>query len=305
MLLPVLDAIPNVIKHSIMPPSLPEISSATNLLPSELSELEALLKEKKQIILEGPPGSGKTFVADKLARFLTGNPLTGDHNDRIEIVQFHQSYGYEDFVQGIRPTTAEGGGLSYNVQPGIFLTLCQRAREHPDLPYVLIIDEINRGNISRIFGELLMLLEYRDKKIRLPYGACAGFEDGLLSIPDNLLIIGTMNSTDRSLAVIDYALRRRFYFYRLMPVVDGQAPTLRRWLEQQAFAPEEQGNIHQLFVAMNQALAKHGLPPDFQIGHSYFMRSDINTDVGRQRLWQWAIIPLIREYFHNAKDDKM
>ena len=146
-------------------------------------------------------------------------------------MQFHQSYGYEDFVQGIRPVTDEHGQLQYHVLPGIFMRMCDLAARNPDQRFVLIIDEINRGNLSRIFGELLLLLEYRDKRVRLPYGAVDGKDDqAYLSIPRNLYLIGTMNSTDRSLALIDYALRRRFYFYRLLPVVDGHAPVLDRWL---------------------------------------------------------------------------
>ncbi len=139
-----------------------------------LDEIESLLLDKKQIIFEGPPGSGKTFLADLFARYFTENPLEGEHDERIEVVQFHQSYGYEDFVQGIRPVTDGEGRLQYRVMPGIFLQHCERARANPDKRFVLIIDEINRGNLSRIFGELLMLLEYRDKKVRLPYAAGDG-----------------------------------------------------------------------------------------------------------------------------------
>ena len=136
------------------------------------------------------------------------------------------------------------GRLQYQVMPGIFLQHCERARANPDKRFVLIIDEINRGNLSRIFGELLMLLEYRDKKVRLPYAAGDGAaEQSHLQIPPNLYLIGTMNSTDRSLAMIDYALRRRFFFYRLLPVVDGQASVLERWLAGQDFTgfPAEAG----------------------------------------------------------------
>ena len=283
-------------------PTIGQLSAHTFMPVSQLQELEALLQAKKQIVLEGPPGSGKTFVADLLARYLTGNPLTGEHNEQIELVQFHQSYGYEDFIQGIRPLTDENGQISYRVLPGIFIQMCERAHANPDKPFVLIIDEINRGNISRIFGELMLLLEYRERKARLPYGPCKGAEDGHLSIPKNLLLIGTMNSTDRSLALIDYALRRRFYFYRLLPVVNGEAAVFASWLDRQDIDASTRAHRLELFIALNHELTRKNLPVDFQIGHSYFMTHDVGTQDGLDRIWQWGIKPLLLEYFHSAKN---
>src|SRR5262249_16139149 len=147
--------------------------------------------------------------------------------------------GYEDFVQGIRPETNPQGQLEYRVRDGIFKSLCARARQDPR-PHVLVIDEINRGNISRVFGELLYLIEYRERFIALPYGER---DASGISIPPNVYLIGPMNTTDRSLAQIDYALRRRFYFYRLLPVVDGRAPILDRWLAAQRVADEVQSRL--------------------------------------------------------------
>lgn len=154
-----------------------ELARATNLPITEIKKIESLLLEKQQIIFEGPPGSGKTYIAEKFSRYFTFNPLDGDlQNDRIRVVQFHQSYSYEDFIQGIRPVTKvekEGNErhshLEYQLRNGIFKELCEVARADPDTSYVMIIDEINRGNISRIFGELLFLLEYRDKQVALAY----------------------------------------------------------------------------------------------------------------------------------------
>ncbi len=267
----------------------------------EVFSIQSLLENKKQLIFEGPPGSGKTFIADKFARFFTGNPLDGDHDDRIELVQFHQSYGYEDFVQGIRPETS-GGQLTYHVQPGIFLEMCERAESRPDETFVLIIDEINRGNLSRIFGELLMALEYRDKPVRLAntWLDAMGTSRSHLRIPDNLFLIGTMNSTDRSLAMIDYALRRRFYFYPLRPVVGTTAPVLERWLQQSGIPPAEQHQLLAYFIDINRKIS-NALTDDYQIGHSYFMREQITTDAELRQVWEFALKPLLHEYFHTVR----
>jgi MoxR-like ATPase len=284
------------------PPTIDDLAVITNLDRADLEELEDLLRDKQQLVLEGPPGSGKTYLAEHFARYFAGLPLNGEPDERVETVQFHQSYGYEDFVQGIRPVTTESGQLQYHVVAGIFLRMCDLASRNPDQDFVLIIDEINRGNLSRIFGELLLLLEYREKRVRLPYGAVEGqVGHTYLTIPRNLYLIGTMNSTDRSLALIDYALRRRFYFYRLLPVVAGEAPVLARWLASKGFAAEDQQRILQLFVALNAAIEEH-LSSDFQVGHSYFMRSDIHTDAGLNRVWQRAIRPLLEEYLHGVRN---
>jgi len=286
------------------PPTLNDLAAVTHLDLDVLEEIESLLLEKKQIVFEGPPGSGKTFVARLFARYFTGNPLdpVGPPDERIELVQFHQSYGYEDFVQGIRPVTDDDGHLQYKVLPGIFMRMCDLAATNPDKRFVLIIDEINRGNLSRIFGELLLLLEYRNERVRLPYGAGDGSSDhAYLSIPENLYLIGTMNSTDRSLALIDYALRRRFYFYRFAPVVGGQALVLGRWLAGQEMGDDERQVVLRLFVGLNERV-QHHLTGDYQIGHSYFMTPAIGTVEGRERVWRRAVRPLLAEYFQHHRD---
>ena len=286
---------------TLAPPTLDDLAAATHLDRAELEELEGLLLDKKQLVLEGPPGSGKTYLADLLARWFVGAPLTGEADERVETVQFHQSYGYEDFVQGIRPVTDEGGQLRYRVVPGIFARLCGLAARNPDRRFVLVVDEINRGNLARIFGELLLLLEYRDKRVRLPYGAGDDGAGASLAIPRNLYLIGTMNATDRSLALIDYALRRRFYFYRLLPVAGGRAPVLERWLEKQDLPEEDRRAVLGIFLALNARIERE-LSADFQVGHSYFMRHDLGTPAGLDRLWRRAVLPLLEEYFHGARD---
>ena len=280
-------------------PSLEDVAEATYHPPAEVRELEDLIRRKKQLIVEGPPGSGKTYVADQMARYLTGNSLTGPTSERLLIVQFHQSYGYEDFVQGIRPVTdGTTGALRYDLQSGVFKELCSRAADEPDADFVVLIDEINRGNISWILGELLYLLEYRNQSVKLAYSAP---NDAPFRIPENVLVLGTMNTTDRSLAQIDYALRRRFYFHRMMPLTDGAAPVLARWLEQTELASEQSAQVLKLFVALNQRVQTE-LGEHFQIGHSYFMDADIGSDASQQRVWKYEIMPLLEEYFYNRRD---
>lgn len=277
-------------------PHLRQLAACTFTSPSKW-DLEDLLLEKKQVILEGPPGSGKTFVAEKFARYFTDNPLEGQHDERVRIIQFHQSYGYEDFIQGIRPETVDGQ-LEYNVRPGLFKQFSEIAQSNPDKQFVLVIDEINRGNIARIFGELLLLVEYRDKAVPLVYSLP---DAPPFSIPENVYLIGTMNTTDRSLAQIDYALRRRFYFWRMQPVVDGRAPVLEGWLDQIGLSREERRRVLQLFLNLNKKVEEQ-LDEHHQVGHSYFMRADIGTDAGLARVWSRAILPLLEEYFYNRRE---
>ncbi|MCH5301163.1 MAG: AAA family ATPase, partial [Ruminococcus sp.] len=179
---------------------------------SEFDKLSSLLKNKKNIILQGAPGVGKTFAAKRLAYALMGVK----DDDRIRMVQFHQSYSYEDFIEGYRPN--ETGG--FDLRDGVFKEFCDAASKDANRDYFFIIDEINRGNLSKIFGELLMLIE-ADKRGN-DYSVNLVYSNKKLSLPENLYIIGMMNTADRSLAMIDYALRRRFAFYTMTPAFDNK-----------------------------------------------------------------------------------
>jgi len=188
--------------------------SETLFEEDELTQLERLLHDKPQLVLYGPPGTGKTWIAERLARLLTD----GD-DARIEVIQFHPSYGYEDFIEGIRPTS-DGAQMTYPVVPGVFRALCLRAARHPDKKYVLVIDELNRGNLPRIFGELLFALERRGSPVKLSQS------QQTMTVPANIVVLGTMNTADQSIALLDMALRRRFHFVRLEP----DPERLDRWL---------------------------------------------------------------------------
>ena len=191
-------------------------------LPVEfLVEIDALLKDKKQVIFQGPPGTGKTCVAQELALCLAGS------KERVTLVQLHPSYAYEDFVQGFRPTLKDGQA-GFELRNGPLLRAAERARDEPDADHFLVIDEINRGNVAKVFGELYFLLEYRDREMTLQYS------DEPFSLPDNLFIIGTMNTADRSIALVDLALRRRFYFVEFHPDEEPVKGVLRRWLKKKA-----------------------------------------------------------------------
>ena len=235
--------------------------------------------KKKQLIFQGPPGTGKTFVAQKIALYLTQS------EDRIETIQFHPSYSYEDFIEGYRPKDGK-----FVLEAGIFKVFCERARENIDKKYILIIDEINRGNLSKIFGELLYLLEYREKKAKLTYSQ----EE--FSIPENVYIIGTMNTADRSLAIMDYALRRRFYF------VDIKCETkrLEEWLKENGcklIASELIGAIEN----MNKQIEEEMHSKDFAIGHSYFMREGLDSDK-LEEVMDFGVKPLLKEYFFDKEE---
>ena len=248
----------------------------------------SLLIRKKNIILQGPPGVGKTFIARKLAYEI----MQEIKDASIEMVQFHQSYSYEDFIQGLRPTQKGG----FDLKDGIFYTFCRRALAHPEKPFFFIIDEINRGNLSKIFGELMMLIE-ADKRaekyaLKLTY---AEDEEDRFFVPENLYIIGTMNTADRSLAIVDYALRRRFAFIGLQP---DYGENFRSFLSSNGLSNSMIEHISSSVIKVNEKIkADINLGEGFQIGHSYFcnFNSAENENIWWQEIIDFELKPLLEE----------
>lgn len=250
----------------------------------QLQTLKSLLLRKKNLILQGAPGVGKTFAAQRLAYAILGEK----DDSRIRIIQFHQNYSYEDFVMGYKPNN-EGGFSLFN---GIFYEFCQQARAHRGMQYFLIIDEINRGNMSKIFGELLQLIEvsYRDQPIQLAY------TKQRFSVPDNLYIIGMMNTADRSLAMIDYALRRRFCFYRMVPAFQSEG--FKKY--QAGFHSPLLDKVIEQVEKLNEVIKEDAsLGEGFAIGHSYFCGLKPTHDLAIQinEIVCYDIIPMLEEYW--------
>lgn len=245
--------------------------------------LEELLRNKMNVILQGAPGVGKTFTAKKLAYAMMGEV----DDSRVEMVQFHQNYSYEDFIMGYRPD-----GADFKLAEGIFYRFCQRAANDPGKEFFFIIDEINRGNMSKIFGELLMLIEkdYRGTKATLAYSGMP------FSVPDNLYILGMMNTADRSLAMIDYALRRRFSFFEIEPGFGSEGFTNY----QNSFANETFHALIDQIKLLNKAITDdRSLGRGFQIGHSYFCgREELGcTDEWMRSVVEFDILPMLCEYW--------
>ncbi len=226
---------------------------------------------KGQAIFYGPPGTGKTFMAEHVARQMVGG---GD--GFVELVQFHPAYAYEDFIQGIRPITRPDGELEYQMVPGRFLEFCRRAQNRSGL-CVLIVDEINRANLSRVFGELMYLLEYRDRDIPLSSG-------GTFRIPKNVRLLGTMNTADRSIALVDHALRRRFAFVPLRP----------RFEILRAFHEDTGKSVDTLIEKLTQ-INKAISDPNYHVGITFFM--DPNLEENLEMIWRMEIEPYLEEFF--------
>ena len=247
--------------------------------------LVGLLKNKKNLILQGAPGVGKTFAAKRLAYSMMGEK----DDSRIEFVQFHQNYSYEDFIIGYKPQD-EG----FKLTNGTFYQFCMNAAEHPDKDYFFIIDEINRGNMSKIFGELLMLIEkdYRGTTVTLAYSGTT------FSVPKNLYIIGMMNTADRSLAMIDYALRRRFSFYEMEPGFNSEG-----FKAYQASLKNETFNalIEQIIDLNREINIDDSLGPGFRIGHSYFCSQEECTEEWMKAVVYYDIIPMLQEYWFDDR----
>ncbi len=240
-------------------------------------EIIELLEFQKQIILQGPPGTGKTYLAKLAAKFIT-------KDDNIKVVQFHPSYTYEDFIRGIKVTIKNSQPV-YETTNKIFAKICKEAEENPKNKYILIIDEINRANIPVVFGELIYALEYRDEKIETPYDIN---NDGSLKVPENLYIIGTMNTADRSIGQLDYAIRRRFAFIHIPPnkelIIKEKAKELYEKL------------VENLFVSENISPEFKSMIGDIKIGHSYFLTKNDQWEKELAIKIIYQVLPILKEY---------
>ncbi len=256
--------------------SLAQCAEETGFDEERLKQWVRSIERKGQAVIYGPPGTGKTYIAERLARHLIGGT-----DGYAEIVQFHPEYAYEDFIQGIRPQTRSDGGLEYPSVPGRFLEFCREGR-YRDGCCVLIVDEINRANLSRVFGELMYLLEYRDREVPLAGG-------GSLSIPKNVRLIGTMNTADRSIILADHALRRRFAFLKLYPDYE----VLRRYHEQTGFPVD---GLIAVLTRLNQEIGD----PHHEVGITFFLHEDLGEQI--EDVWQMEIEPYLEEYFFDQPD---
>ena len=259
--------------------------AATDLLVDRpfLDDIVSLLEDKGQVILYGPPGTGKTYLAKRLAEALAPDP------EFRGLVQFHPSTSYEDFFEGYRPVPAAGGGVSYRLTSGPLARMAAHAEEHSGR-HVMVIDEINRANLPRVLGELLFLLEYREERVSTLYRS-----EGEFCLPESLWFIGTMNTADRSIALVDAALRRRFHF---VPFFPGRGPTrglLKRWLDREG----EPGWVDDLVAMVNDELAE-AVGEDLQLGFSHFMRTGYGSEPSEgdkvlRRIWEYNIEPFVED----------
>ncbi len=286
------DRVKDFFDWDFKPPENPKYTKEDFLKEAYIDEkdyntLEKLIENKKNLILQGAPGIGKTFISKRLAYSLIGSK----DEERVMMVQFHQSYSYEDFVMGYRPTDD-----GFELKNGSFYIFCKKAIDDSENKYYFIIDEINRGNLSKIFGELFMLIENdkRGEKVQLLYS------NEEFYIPDNLYIIGLMNTADRSIAMIDYALRRRFAFFDLKPGFSSSGFIhYQNEVDNSSF-----NNLIDVMKDLNNAIEDdETLGEGFRIGHSFFC--NLNSEDIEERLSyvvEYEIIPLLKEYWFDEPD---
>ena len=279
------DEIDEEIENKTGEMSLEDVVDKVFIPEERLSDIESALLDRKQVIFDGVPGTGKTFVAKELAQYFSEKE--GYTIGKVELVSCHGGITFEQLFQGLAPK--KSGGLQ--AHKGSVTKLAERAAENEDAYYVLILDEINRANIPQVFGQMLYLLEYRGEEVELP------FEEESVNLPENLLIIATMNSEDRSVGRLDFAFRRRFSHFKF----DPDARVLKDYLHENFKSKNSLLNIPKvisIFKNLNTKLKEHD--ENFQIGQSYFMTDYPLDDIGLERLWETDIIPLLEEkFFHN------
>ncbi|QWS34914.1 AAA family ATPase [Curtobacterium aetherium] len=270
-------------QHAPFPRAVQELTDALHIPQRWLQDTLDLIERRKQVILYGPPGTGKTFLAQALSKHVTDGT-----DGETTIVQFHPTYSYEDFFEGFRPVANDdSGNLAFTLRKGPLRRLADAAAANPEANYFLVIDEINRGNIAKVFGELYFLLEYRDSEISLLYS------DEPFTLPSNIFVIGTMNTADRSIAMLDAAMRRRFAFVELHPEREPVQDVLSRWLVTQGL----QDDRADLLTRLNAQIQDH----DAKVGPSFLMRDLAGT--GLQDVWRYEILPLLAEHHYGEGVD--
>lgn len=274
-------------RHEHLPEPSDAVAGELFVDPAWLSEVRQILDERRQMIFYGPPGTGKTYIARALAADLVGP-------EQVKLVQFHPAYTYEDFFEGYRPAPgATEGTISFELKAGPLRQLVNRAREHKDQAFVLIIDEINRANLAKVFGELYFLLEYRDQAVDLLYSSD---EEGF-TLPRNLYLIGTMNTADRSIALVDAAMRRRFAFIELSPDSEPTKSLLSKWSAEHGLGRTAADLLDRLNLRIDD--------PEFRVGPAYFMKRsepDAHSTERLEQIWRTSILPLLQEHHYGEWD---
>lgn len=262
-----------------------ELAEKLHVTPDWVADVVGLIKTSKQVIFYGPPGTGKTYIIKELSKSLT-------KVENVQLIQFHPSFSYEDFFEGYRPkVSADGKTMVFEKQPGPLRRIAEKANANPDETFVLIIDEINRGNLAKVFGELYFLLEYRDESVELLYSNGEKFK-----LPENLVVVGTMNTSDKSIANLDSAIRRRFQFVSLIPTESPCREILEKWLIKNSL-PQTSAKI---LTKLNAKLSDHNLA----IGPAYFMKSHTQSEKDLADIWKFSILPLLEDHFYGQWDTR-